>query len=83
MNDDPEMLIGLSPGELEALSDGLLAPSAQIRLDALLSRHVQHQLEGAEVAELDRLLERVDQLTVLKTRARYTLQNAQAGAPRA
>ena len=83
MNDDPEMLIGLSPGELEALSDSLLAPSAQIRLDALLARHAQHQLEGAEVAELDRLLERVDQLTVLKTRARYTLQHAQAGAPRA
>jgi hypothetical protein len=35
------------------------------------------------VCELDRLLERVDQLTVLKTRARYTLQHSQAGASRA
>jgi hypothetical protein len=82
MNNDPEMLVGLSPGELEALSDSLLAPSAQVSLDELLARNAQHQLEAAEVPELDRLLERVDQLTVLKTRARYTLQHQQAGASR-
>jgi hypothetical protein len=82
MNNDPEMLVGLSTGELEALSDSLLAPSAQARLDELLARNAQHQLEAAEVSELDRLLERVDQLTVLKTRARYTLQHDQAGASR-
>jgi hypothetical protein len=82
MNNDPEMLVGLSPGELEALSDSLLAPSAQVRLDELLARNAQHQLEAAELPELDRLLERVDQLTVLKTRARYTLQHQQAGASR-
>ncbi len=29
MTNDPEMLVGLSAGELEALSDCLLAPSAQ------------------------------------------------------
>ena len=83
MNNDPEMLIGLSTGELEALSDSLLAPSAQARLDELLARNVQQQLGVSELAELDRLLERVDQLTVLKTRARYTLQHQQAGASRA
>ena len=83
MNNDPEMLVGLSPGELEALSDSLLAPSAQARLDELLARNVQHQLETAEVSEIDRLLERVDQLTVLKTRAKYPLQHDQAGACRA
>ena len=83
MNNDPEMLIGLSAGELEALSDSLLAPSAPARLDELLARNVQHQLETAEVSELDRLLERVDQLTVLKTRAKYPLQHDQAGASRA
>jgi hypothetical protein len=82
MNNDPEMLVGLSPGELEALSNSLLAPSAQVRLDELLARNAQHQLEAAELPELDRLLERVDQLTVLKTRARYTLQHQQAGASR-
>jgi hypothetical protein len=82
VNNDPEMLVGLSPGELEALSDSLLAPSAQVRLDELLARNAQHLLEAAEVFELDRLLERVDQLTVLKTRARYTLQHHQAEASR-
>lgn len=83
MNNDPEMLVGLSTGELEALSDSLLAPSAQARLDALLTRNAERQLEASDVAELDRLLERVDQLTVLKTRARYTMQQLQAGASRA
>jgi hypothetical protein len=83
MNNDLEMLVGLSSGELEALSDCLLAPSAQARLDELLARNAQHELEAAEVSELDRLLERVDQLTVLKTRARYTLQHHRAGASRA
>jgi hypothetical protein len=83
MNNAPEILVGLTAGELEALSDSLLAPSAQAHLDELLTRNAQHQLEAAEVSELDRLLERVDQLTVLKTRARYTLQHDQAGASRA
>ncbi len=82
MTNDPEMLVGLSVGELEALSDSLLAPSAQARLDELLAQNTQRQLGAAEVSELDRLLERVDQLTVLKTRARYTLQHQQAGASR-
>ena len=80
MNNDPEMLVGLSVGELEALSDSLLAPSAQARLDQLLARNAEKQLEALELAELDRLLERVDQLTVVKTRARYTLQHHRAGA---
>ena len=83
MNNESEMLVGLSVGELEALSDCLLAPSAQLRLDELLARNAQHQLGVAEASELDRLLERVDQLTVLKTRARYTLQHNEAGASRA
>ena len=83
MNDDPEILVGLSTGELEALSESSLAHSAQTRLDELLARNAQNQLQAAEVSELDRLLERVDQLTVLKTRARYTLQHHQAGASRA
>ena len=83
MSNDPDMLFGLSVGELEALSDSLLAPSAQARLDELLIRNSQRQLGASDVAELDRLLERVDQLTVLKTRAKYTLQRLQAGASRA
>ena len=82
MNNDPELVLGLSDGELEALSDSLLAPSAQARLDELLARKSEGQLSSEEQADLDRLLEKVDQLTVLKTRARYTLLQ-KAGASRA
>jgi hypothetical protein len=79
MNSDSELLIGLSHDELEALADSMLAPSAQSRLDDLLDRNAEHRLGADERRELDRLLARVDQLTILKTRARYTLSQ-QAGA---
>jgi hypothetical protein len=79
MNNDRELLVGLSDDELEALADSMLAPSAQARLDELLERNAEKQLSADEQAELDALLARVDQLTVLKTRARYTLRQ-QAGA---
>jgi hypothetical protein len=79
MNSDSELLIGLSHDELEALADSMLAPSAQCRLDELLERNAEHRLGADEHRELDRLLARVDQLTILKTRARYTLRQ-QAGA---
>ena len=83
MTDDREILIGLSEGELEALAEGTLAPATQARLEKLLARNALKQLSGAEKSELSRLLERVDQLTILKTRARYTLERQRAGAPRA
>ncbi|NJK28301.1 MAG: hypothetical protein HC925_07210 [Coleofasciculaceae cyanobacterium SM2_3_26] len=72
---DAECLTGLSLLELQALADSVLAPAAQVRLDALLASNAEGQLTAAEVAELDRLLEQVDSLTVLKTRARYTLRS--------
>jgi len=72
---DPDLLPGLSQAELAALADSLLAPAAQVRLDELLARHNEQPLAEAEAAELDRLLAQVDQLTILKTRARYTLQD--------
>jgi hypothetical protein len=72
---DPERLIGLSEAELRALSESMLAPSAQTRLDELLARNAETQLPAEESAELDQLLEQVDQLTILKTRARYTLKH--------
>ena len=78
MSNDVELLVGLSDDELEALADSMLAPSAQARLDQLLGRNTGNQLAADEQAELDRLLARVDQLTILKTRARYTLRQ-QAG----
>jgi len=77
MNHDPEVLLGLSRGELEALAEGMLAPSVQARLDDLVARSKQGGLSSEEMAELDRLLSRVDQLTLVKTRARYTLRNQQ------
>jgi len=82
MSKDSELLVGLSDGELEALAESLLAPSAQARLDELLARNAEIQISPEDKAELDRLLERIDQLTLLKTRARYTLHHQQAGATR-
>ena len=79
MTKDSELLVGMSEGELEALADGKLAPSAQSRLDELLVRNSRNQLTGDEQSELDGLLAKVDQLTILKTRARYTLRQ-HAGA---
>ena len=79
MSSDADMLVGLSHDELEALADSMLAPSAQSRLDDLLEQNTENQLGADEQVELDHLLARVDQLTILKTRARYTLRQ-QAGA---
>ena len=80
MSQDPDELRGISDGELEALADGLLAPSLQGRLDELIARSKETRLAASEEAELDVILTRVDQLTLLKTRARYTLQRQHAGA---
>jgi hypothetical protein len=73
MSTESELLVGLTQEELEALADSMLVPSAQSRMDDLLARNVVAQLGFDEQQELDRLLARVDQLTILKTRARYTL----------
>jgi PHD/YefM family antitoxin component YafN of YafNO toxin-antitoxin module len=70
---DEECLIGLSRDELQALADSRLAPAAQHQLDDLLVRNAESQLSADEIANLDHLLAQVDQLTILKTRARYTL----------
>jgi hypothetical protein len=80
MSSQSELLVGLSVEELEALADGLLAPAAQVRLSDLLSRKREGQLAAGEETELDRLLQKVDQLTLLKTRARFTLNQAKAEA---
>ena len=76
---DSEMLTSLSVAELEALADGLLAPARQARLDELLARNGEGSLAEDERRELDRLLELADQLTLLKTRARYTLGQLKVG----
>jgi len=80
MGSASEVLIGLSVEELEALADSLLAPAAQARLDDLLARRKEKPLSAQEETELDSLLRKIDQLTILKTRARYTLRQAKAEA---
>ncbi len=70
---DAELLIGLSEPELKALAESRLAPAAQARLDALLARNAEAALSEVESNELDQLIEQVDNLTILKTRALYTL----------
>lgn len=72
---DEECLVGLSKLELEALAESELAPRDRERLDDLLARNADGRLSEAEIEALDRLLERIDQLTILKTRARYTLKS--------
>jgi len=79
MSNESELLVCMSDDELEALADGKLAPSAQARLNDLLARNGRNQLTADEQSELDGLLAKVDQLTILKTRARYTLRQ-HAGA---
>ncbi len=73
-----ELLTGLSVEELEALADSLLAPAAQARLDDLLARRKEEPLSVDEGNELDSLLRKSDQLTILKTRARFTLNQTKA-----
>jgi hypothetical protein len=80
MGNPSELLVGLSVEELEALADSLLAPAAQARLDDLLARRKGKPVSVEEEKELDRLLQKIDQLTILKTRARYTLSQAKAEA---
>ncbi len=71
---DEECLVGLSVDELKALASCKLALADQTRLDDLVTRNTESLLCAEEVAELDDLLAKADQLTILKTRARYTLK---------
>ncbi len=80
MPDDTELLTGVSLDELEALAAGVLVPSAQHRLDELTAGVKQRTLSAADSAELDDLLNKVDQLNLLKARARYTLDRLGTGA---
>ena len=76
--DDPDLLPGLSQDELEALANVKLSLDVQSKLDDLLAKQKEGPLSTEESELLDRLLAQVDQLTILKTRARYTLHEQQA-----
>lgn len=64
----------MSGDELKALASCKLALADQTRLDDLVMRNTESLLCAEEVAELDDLLAKADQLTILKTLARYTLK---------
>ena len=68
-----ELLIGLSLDELQALVESVLSPKTQTQLDKLLMKNSENQLSNEEFETLDKLLAQVDQLNILKTKARYTL----------
>ncbi|MHC5595574.1 MAG: hypothetical protein ACYTXC_06345 [Nostoc sp.] len=70
---DSELLIGLNLDELQALAESSLSPKAQIQLQELLIKNSENNLSNEETETLDRFLAQVDQLNILKTRARYTL----------
>jgi hypothetical protein len=74
-SNNTDRLTSLSQAELQALAESKLAPDAQTQLTELLDRNTENQLNENELAELDRLLAQSDHLTLLKTRARYTLQS--------
>lgn len=71
---DSELLIGLSLNELQALAESSLFPKSQIQLQELLIKNSENNLSDEETETLDRLLAQVDQLNIIKTRARYTLK---------
>lgn len=73
MHPDVDLLKSLCGEELEALAICTLAPVSQDRLDELLAKNSENELDDADQEELECLLARVDQLTIVKTRARYTL----------
>jgi hypothetical protein len=72
--EDAELLTNVSPAELQALANISLAPAEQSQLSDLLARNTAGEIASDEIALLDRLLEQVDQLNLLKARAQYTLQ---------
>ena len=77
---DPDLLVGLSEPELQALGTGMLAAPHQERLNVLLERNREGRLSADEARELDGLLERIDSMNTLKARACYTLQHLGAAA---
>ncbi|WP_055075817.1 hypothetical protein [Pseudanabaena sp. 'Roaring Creek'] len=72
---DTELLQGLSIAELETLAESKLAIDSQQQLSEMLTRNSENNLSDREIDDLDLLLMKVDQLNILKTRARYTLKN--------
>ncbi len=75
MSSNTELLAGVSIDELEVLAAGMLVPSTQGRLEELMAGAEHDSLSANEAAELDGLLNKVDQLNLLLKAqlARFTI----------
>ncbi|TAE55290.1 MAG: hypothetical protein EAZ76_12640 [Nostocales cyanobacterium] len=73
LSTDSELLIGLTEDELQALAETSLSVKSQTELDNLLVKNAENKLSDVEIETLDKLIAQIDQLNILKTRARYTL----------
>lgn len=78
---DPECLIGLSRDELVALAESVLSISQQEQINSLLVKNSESRLSAQETIILDIILDQIDKLTILRTRARYTLKKMDALLP--
>jgi len=68
-----EPLLGMSDAELSVLAEAVIAPGQQQTLHQLLEKNQSGALTPHEETALDELLAQVDQVGLLKARARYTL----------
>ncbi len=66
-------LANMSLEELRALAEAVVAPDRQQQLKALLDKNRCGELSPEEQEILDELLTEVDQVGLLKARARYTM----------
>jgi len=66
-------LSNMSLQELRALAEAVVAPDHQQQLKALLDKNRRGELSPEEQEALDELLTGVDQVALLKARARYTM----------
>ncbi len=72
---DPDLPTELTEIELSALSKCALSSEHQARLSLLLARNREQVVITQESQELDRFLQEVDALSVLKARALLNLQH--------
>lgn len=73
--EDEELLTNISLAELQALATISLASDQQTQLSNLLARNAEASISPDEIIILDQLLEQVDQINILKARAKYTLEH--------
>ncbi len=67
-------LRGLSESELQVLAAAVISPARQKVLGHLLDKNQDHTLSDEEAIELDKLVDEIDQVALLKARALYTLR---------